>query len=94
MQKANSLEKTLMLEMFEGKGRRGQQKKRWFSGIFESMDMNLGKLWETVKDKGSLSCCSLRAPRVGNNLASNNNILEELPKCKKIRKCTDCKYWK
>ena len=41
--------------------------------------------------QGSLSCCRPRAPRVGNNLASNNSIREELPKWKKMRKSTDCK---
>ena len=40
-----------MLEMFEDKGKRGQQRMRWFNGIIESMDMNLSKLWETVKDR-------------------------------------------
>ena len=51
MQKADSLEKALMLEMFEGKERREQQKMRWFNGIIKSMDMNLSKLWETEKDR-------------------------------------------
>ena len=53
MRRANSLEKTLMLEKIEGKRRRGQQRKRWLDSITDSTDMNLGKLWEIVKDRGA-----------------------------------------
>ena len=48
---ANSLEKTLMLGKIEGRRRRGQQRMRWLDSITHSMDMNLSKLQETVKDK-------------------------------------------
>ena len=52
MQRADSLEKT-MLDKIEGKRRTGWQRVRWLDCISDSMDMNLSKLWEVVKDKGA-----------------------------------------
>ena len=55
MQIADSLEKSLMLGKIEGRRRRGHQRVRWLGGITDAADMNLGKLWEMVRDRWAWS---------------------------------------
>ena len=66
MQRADSLEKTLMLGKIEGR-RRGRQRMRWLDSLIDSMDRSLSKYWEMVKDREAW-CAVMGSQRVGHNL--------------------------
>ena len=69
MQRANSLEKTLMLRKIEGKRRRGRQRMRWFDSIINLMDMNLSKLQEIVEDRGNWHAAVFGVPKSQTSLS-------------------------
>ena len=59
-----------MLGKIEGRRRRGQQRMRWLDGITDSVDMNLSKLWEMLRDRKSVILQSMGSRRVGHDLVT------------------------
>ena len=70
MRRADSLEKTLMLEGIEGKRRSGWQRRRWLDSITDSMDMNLNKLREIVEEEEPGVLQSMGLQRAGPDLVT------------------------
>ena len=67
MQRADSLEKILMLGKIEGRRRRGRQRMRWLDGITNSMDINLNKIQEMVEDRGDWRATVHAVPKGGHD---------------------------
>ena len=73
MQRADSVEKTLMLGKIEGRRRRGRQRMRWRDDVTDSIDVSLSKLWEIVKDEEALCATVYGVTNNQTQLSKMNN---------------------
>ena len=92
MQKADSLEKTLMLVKIEERKRRGEQRMRWLNGSTDSMDTSLSKLWEMVKNRETWRAANHRVKGVGHNLVTNLSFRNS-KHFRNIFLCVNTGYW-
>ena len=77
MQRADSLEKTLMLGEIEGRRRRGRQRTRWLDSITDSVDMSLSRLQEMMKDREAWRAAVHKVAKIQTQLSNNNNNNKE-----------------